>query len=163
MLLFIGGRFAFGGGLAGLFSAATPTRPTVVALATNTPVPTVVRLPTQPPPPASPAPVIAKVIEASVNVRATPSTSAKIIGKLKKDNTISLTGRSVDGKWYQATIQSLTTPGWVFGETLQIASGDANTLPLAGPGAPTPTKPAAPPPGSGGGATPTSTPIGARP
>ncbi len=131
-----------------------------MALATNTPVPTVVRLPTQPQPPVAPAPVIAKVIEASVNVRATPSTSAKIIGKLKKDNTISLTARNVDGKWYQATIQGLTTPGWVFAETLQIASGDPATLPLAGPGAPTATKPAAPAPGAGAAATPTI--IGAR-
>lgn len=162
MLLFVAGRLAFGGGLAGLGSAATPTR-AAATLAPNTPVPTVVRLPTQPPPPASPAPVLAKVIEASVNVRAAPNTSGKIVSKLKKDNTISLTGRSVDGQWYQATIQGVTGPAWVFKETLQIASGDANTLPLAGPGAPTPTKPAAPAPGSGGGATPTSTPIGARP
>jgi hypothetical protein len=157
MLLFVGGRFA----LSALGPTSTPTRATVVALATNTPVPTVVRLPTQPLPPASPAPVIAKVIEASVNVRGTPSTSGKIIGKLRKDNTISLTGRSVDGQWYQATVQGVTGPGWVFKETLQIASGDPAMLPLAGPGAPTPTKPAAPAPGSGGAATPTV--IGARP
>ncbi len=161
MLLFVGGRFLFSGGLGVLGSAATPTKAPVVALATNTPVPTVVRLPTQPPPPASPAPVVAKVIEASVNVRGTPSTSGKIVNKLKKDNTISLTGRSVDGKWYQATVQGLAAPGWVFAETVEISSGDPSTLPLAGPGAPTPTKAAAPVSGSGGAATPTI--IGARP
>ncbi len=157
MLLFIGGRAA----LSVLGPAPTPTRATIMALATNTPMPTTVRLPTNTPLPPAPAPVIAKVIEASVNVRGTPSTSGKIIGKLKKDNTISLTGRSLDGQWYQATtIQGVTGPGWVFAATLQVTTGDPNTLPLAGPGAPTPTKASAPAPGSGGAATPTV--IGAR-
>ncbi len=157
VLLFVGGRFA----LSALGPTPTPTRASVLALATNTPVPTVVRLPTQPLPPASPAPVLAKVVEASVNVRASPSTSAKIIGKLKKDNTISLVARSVDGQWYQATVPNVTATSWVFAATLEVTTGDAATLPLAGPGAPTPTKPAAPAPAPGGAATPTV--IGARP
>lgn len=157
ILLFFGGRFVLGS----LGTLATPTRATLVPLATNTPMPTVVRLPTQPLPSATPAPVIAKVIEKTVNVRATPSTKAKVIGTLKKDNQISLTGRNEKGDWYQVNIAGAAEPGWVFGETLQIVSGDPKTLPVVGGATPTATKAATAP--SAPQITPTLTPIGGRP
>jgi len=74
--------------------------------------------------------VIATVIEQRVNLRAAPSTQAKIIGKLDNGNQITLIGRNKNGDWYQVMLAGATEPGWVFGETLQIANGDPNGLPI---------------------------------
>ncbi len=71
----------------------------------------------------------ARVIEKSVNVRAAPDTKAKITGKLKEGDEITLIGKNNDGQWYQAIIAGLTEPGWVFAELVEIVSGDQNTLP----------------------------------
>jgi uncharacterized protein YgiM (DUF1202 family) len=102
--------------------------------------------------------VIAKVIEKTVNVRATPSTKAKVIGSLKKDNQVSLIGRNEIGDWYQVNIAGAAEPGWVFGETLQIVSGDPKALPVVGGATPTATKGATVP--SAPKVSPTLTPIG---
>lgn len=59
-----------------------------------------------------------------------PNTSGKVIGRLEKDNKVALLGRSSDGKWYQVKIGSRAELGWVFGETLQIITGDPTTLPV---------------------------------
>jgi hypothetical protein len=156
VLLFFGGRFV----LAALGPTTTPTRLAVVPQPTTTAVPTAMRIPTQALPPPTTQPVLAKVIEKSVNVRAEPNTKAKIISSLKQNNQISLVGRNAAGDWYQVNISGATQVGWVFGETLQIVSGDPKSLPVAGAGAPTPTKAAALPqiPGAS-----TPTVIGARP
>jgi hypothetical protein len=138
ILLFVGGQFAVG--MLGTTTKATPTK--VVAVVPTLPataVPTRVALPTLPPPTATPAPVLAKVIEKAVNVRNGPTTKNKIISSLKQNNQITLVGRNSDNTWYQVNIAGLTEPGWVFAATLQIASGDPDSLPVAGP-TPTPTK-----------------------
>jgi len=159
-LLFFGGKFA----LDTFSPKPTPTR-TALSMPSNTPVPTVVRLPTQPPPTATPAPVIAKIAETQVNVRSAPSTKATIITKLKKDTQITLIGVGpAEGSnvWYQVNVVDKPGPAWIRSDTLQIISGDPNTLPAAGtatPATPTATKvaPASP---SAPKATPTLTPIG---
>ncbi|MDE3088560.1 MAG: SH3 domain-containing protein [Chloroflexota bacterium] len=125
-------------------SQATPTR-TLAPTLPATPLPTRVALPTLPPPTATPAPVLAKVIERTVNVRSGPSTKDKIVSTLKKDAQITLVGRNADSTWFQVNLAGQSAPGWVFGQTLQIVSGDANSLPVAGP-TPTPTKTTAAPP-----------------
>jgi hypothetical protein len=151
-LLFFGGKFA----LDTFSPKPTPTR-TALSMPSSTPVPTVVRLPTQPPPTATPAPVIAKVAETQVNVRSAPSTKATIITKLKKDTQITLIGVGpAEGSnvWYQVIVVDKPGPTWMRSDTLQIVSGDPNTLPAAGTATPAPAAPTATK------ATPTLTPIG---
>lgn len=142
-----------------LGSQATPTKTLAPALPA-TPIPTRVALPTLPAPTATPAPVLAKVIEARVNVRNGPTTKNKIISSLKRNEQITLVGRDSDNTWYQVNLAGSTEPGWVFAATLQITSGDPNTLPLAGP-TPTPTKTSAAPPAPK--ATATLAPLGTLP
>ena len=60
-------------------------------------MPTVARLPTQILATSTPQPVIGKIIERSVNVRQTPSTKAKVLTTLKKDNQIALVARNEAG------------------------------------------------------------------
>ena len=139
ILLFVGGQFAIGA-FGGTGSKPTSTRAIVVVpTLPATAVPTRVALPTLPPPTATPAPVLAKVIEKTVNVRNGPTTKNKVVSSLKQNNQITLVGRNSDSTWFQVNIAGQTEPGWVFAQTLQIASGDPNSLPVAGP-TPTPTK-----------------------
>lgn len=79
---------------------------------------------------ATPPPVVAKVIEQRVNLRAAPSTDAGIVGKADKNAQFTLLGRSQDSKWYQVTLAGKTDPAWVFADTLQIVSGDPAALPV---------------------------------
>lgn len=156
VILFAGSRLLLGG------ATTAPTR-TVVAVVppgTSTPMPTVIKLPTLTQATPTSSVVIAKVIENTVNVRAGPSTKDKILTKLKKDNQISLVGRNEKGDWYQVSVTGTTEPAWVFADTLQLVSGNPQTLPIIGGAAPTATKAAAPP---SSGAAPTPTVIGARP
>jgi hypothetical protein len=104
--------------------------------------------------------VLAKVIETRVNVRNGPSTKNKIISSVKRNDQITLVGRNADSTWFQVNIAGAAEPGWVFGETLQMVSGDPNTLPVAGP-TPTPTKAGAAPPAVR--PTPTLAPLGTLP
>jgi serine/threonine-protein kinase len=145
ILLYVGGNFY----LSAVGLKPTPSRhllptlyatpvPTVVRLPTQpmtvvpiaTPVPTVVRLPTQPPPTPTPVPVLAKVGENTVNIRAAPSRTGMIVGTLKKDAQVTLIGRSDDDQWYQIRISGAQQFGWVFGEVLQMVAGDPKTLPI---------------------------------
>lgn len=133
----------FGNPAAATTPTRTATRPGLAGGATVTP--TRVALPTQPPPTNTPTPVIAKVTPATLNVRAAPDTkTGKVISTLKKDAQITLIARSVDALWYQINLAN-GQQGWISAELVTIASGDPNTLPQAGPGAPT--APPAPKPG----------------
>jgi len=130
MLLFFGGNF--------VLNVASPPKPTatrtLVPTLPATPVPTVVRLPTQPPRTPTPAPVLAKIGEATANVRSEPNTRSTIITKLKKDTRITLIGMGpAEGNnvWYQVNIAGKTEPGWIRSDTLQIVSGDPKVLPKA--------------------------------
>ncbi len=165
ILLFVGGRFALGA-LGPQPTSTTAAR--VIVNPTIPQVPTAIRLPTAVMPtapsgssPAAPsATVTAKVNEASVNVRQSPSTSAKILTKAKKGQTVTLVGKNEAGDWYQMKMSGLTGLGWIFGETIDI-SGDTGSLPVVGSPAPAPTNSAGPTPRSSGTAT--LTPIGGRP
>jgi Bacterial SH3 domain len=153
LLLFVGGNLALGA--LGGGAKPTLTRTLVATLpVVATPIPTRVALPTQLPPTATPQPVLAKVIETKVNVRAGPSTKDKIISSVKKNDQLTLVARNADSTWYQINIAGVTGPAWVFGQTLQITSGDPKTLPVAGAGTATP-KPIQP--------TPTLLPLGTLP
>lgn len=124
---------AFGVGVASVLWWFTPTpTPITGGIATLTaPVPAVVRLPTQPSPTSTLAPVLAKVVvENTVNIHAAPSRTGMIVGTLKKDAQVTLIGRSDDDQWYQIRISSAQQFGWVFGEVLQMVAGDPKTLPI---------------------------------
>src|SRR5574341_2066993 len=151
IVLFVGVNLFFGSS-----GRPTPTRP--VARTTNTPESTVVRLPTATPPPPTPAPVLAKIIERTANVRTGPGKTFKVISTLKKDSQITLIGRNEATDWFQVNVAGSTQPGWISREVLEITSGDPNSLAVAEKATATPTKkPAAP---VGPQATPSLTPIG---
>lgn len=121
--------------------APTPTRTTIAAA--NSPVPTIVRLPSPTPLPPTPAPVTAKITtDTPANVRNKPTVSGTtILTKLKKDTAITLIAAGpVDGanQWYQINLPDNAAPGWIRNDTFTVTSGDPKTLPLAGV-TPTPT------------------------
>ncbi|MBI5305199.1 MAG: SH3 domain-containing protein [Chloroflexi bacterium] len=142
-LLLGGAALVLNSGVLGTTAGATPSRTATRVgggLPTGTPT-TRVALPTQPPPTATPAPVIAKVTPNTLNVRAAPDTkTGKVISTLKKDAQVTLIARSVDALWYQINLAS-GQQGWISAELVTIAGGDPNTLPQAGPGAPPAPKP----------------------
>ncbi len=137
IVLFFGARIFLVSG-----SSGTPTR--VTTRATPTAEPTVVRLPTATLPPPTPAPVLAKIIERTANVRAGPGKTFKVISTLKKDSQITLIGRNEAGDWFQVNVAGAAQPGWISSEVLQITGGDPNSLPVAGKSA-APAGPQAPP------------------
>ena len=126
VVAFVGGQSA----LQAISQQPVFTRTPLFTAPTGTPVPTTVRLPTAPLPTVTAVPVLARVIETTVNVRVAPSLQAGIIGKVQKDNGITLVGRSEDGKWYQVIYRVGAAPAWVFAETLEITSGDPRGLPI---------------------------------
>ena len=139
VVMFIGAIVIFFGGrtVLGALTSASPTATQVKAVApirgaTRTAVPTIARL-SAPVATATVSPLFGTVIENRVNVRAAPSTQAKIVGKIQKDDVITLIGRSEDGAWFQVTIPGIAPPSWVFGETMKIANGDPNSLPIVKP------------------------------
>jgi hypothetical protein len=143
--------------------AKTPTRVAAPTIA-NSPVPTVVRLPSPTPLPPTPAPVIAQVAGDYANVRSRASTSGTIVTRLQKAAQVTLIAVGPkDGAnvWYQINVPDKPEPGWVRSDTIKIISGDPATLPPAGGTAPAATKPAAPPAATKAPAvTPTPTVIG---
>lgn len=155
-VLFAGSIFLTGGGPFG--PTRTPTR--AISRATST-LPPPTPLPTQPPATPTPAPVIAKINVTSANVRAAPSTTAKVVTTMKNGAQITLIGRSADSQWFQINVAGQPQPAWISIQVFQIASGDPQSLPVPGAN-PTPTKQsAAPPPPAAAQFTPTPTVIGA--
>jgi SH3 domain-containing protein len=155
--LFAGSILLTGGGPFG-GPPRTPTR--LLSQRTNTPaLPS--PFPTATLPPPTPAPVLAKINVASANVRAGPSTTAKIVTTLKNGTQITLVGRTADSQWFQINVAGQAAPAWISIQVFQIASGDPNSLPVAGAAA-TPTKQSiAPQPPAAAQFTPTPTVIGA--
>lgn len=136
LLLWVFGRYA----LSAMATQTTPTpRASSLIIPTSTPIPTAVQLPTsQTATAVAPATVQAKVIEPSVNVRANPSTSAKVITKVKKDAILTLLGRDEKGEWYQINAPGTTNRAWVFAQTVEVTAGDPASLPVASAAGPTP-------------------------
>jgi hypothetical protein len=114
---------------------ATPTR-TVVAQRSPTILPPATTMPTSTPVPPTPAPAIAKVTAATLNVRAEANSKSARVGTLRKDNQVTFLaqtkGEAIEGEdtWYQINLPNSTQKGWVFfGKNFQIVSGDPKTLP----------------------------------
>lgn len=113
----------------------TPTRVSIITRAPTTlPPPTVMPTPTRIPP--TPAPVIAKVIVTTLNIRAEPNSKSARLGVLRKDNQVTFLaqtrGEQIEGSdvWYLINLPNSNQQGWVFfGNNFQIISGDPNTLP----------------------------------
>ena len=141
-LLLGGVALVVNSGAIGQTAASTPVRTATRGIAggATTVAPTRVALPTQVPPTPTPAPVIAKVTPSTLNVRATPDSKGKLVSTLKKDSQITLVARSVDALWYQINLAN-GQQGWISAEFVTVASGNPNTLPQAGPGAPPAPKP----------------------
>ncbi|MCL4395794.1 MAG: SH3 domain-containing protein [Chloroflexi bacterium] len=125
--LFFGGHFFLGAVSPDKGGTVTP----IASLPTSTALSTIVAFPTQPAPSPTPSVVMAKVVERRVNVRASPSTKARIVAKLLQNQQIVLTARNADSTWYQVQLAGSTQVNWVFGETIQVISGDPLALPLA--------------------------------
>lgn len=120
--LLVGGRIV--GATAVASPSATRTQihaavftATLVAFPTETSTPALVRLP-------------ANVSETLVNLRAAPSTKARIIGKTRKNDEIILIGRNSDASWYRVTVGANSPPAWIFAETVDVQSGNVESLPI---------------------------------
>lgn len=117
------------GGLIGCESVPTPS-PT--PLATVTPSPTRTRTPRAtrtPRPTATPSPVPAVVTD-TLRVREQPSTTARVLGRLKKDTVVILLARQSDNQWYQIEYPPGSGQfGWIFAEVVQ-PQGDVTQLPV---------------------------------
>ncbi len=132
---------------------ATPVRArTRTPTATKPPTAPVVVIPSPPPvPTATPEPVLATAT-GTVNIRATPSTSGAVLGRLNKGETVQIVGRTAASDWWQIILPS--NPGALGWVSAQYATptGSTDAIPIAGPGAPPPgpvappTLPAYPPP-----------------
>jgi len=127
--------------LAALLPTATPT-----ATATKTRTPPVARLvappvvePTTTP---VPQPVRATVTE-NLRVRSAPSTTAAILGRLNKGDTVQIVGRTAANDWWQILLP--TNPnarGWIAAQFTEV-SGPVDAVPIVQPPRP-PTPPAYP-------------------
>ncbi len=129
--------------------AATPT-PT--ATRTRTRTPTAVRLPptiaAPPIPTQAPAPVNATAT-ANVRIRAAPSTSAAIVGRLNQGEKAQIVGRTPANDWWQISLPSdPSARGWVSAE-FATADGPVDAIPVIPPSGVQPPAPPAqgyPPP-----------------
>jgi hypothetical protein len=113
----------------------TPTR-TLAAQRPTTVLPPATTMPTSTPVPPTPAPVIAKVTAATLNIRAEPNSKSARVGTLRKDNQVTFLAQTKgekieeDDTWYLINLPNTTQQGWVFfGKNFQIVSGDPKTLP----------------------------------
>lgn len=117
---------------------ATPApteAPTEAATETVAPTDTVAAIPTEAPtvaptdtpqPTETPAPITGTV-KSTLNVRDQPATRGKLMGVLKKDDVVTLVGRTDDKTWLQINYPlDATTTGWVLSERINTtASIDA--------------------------------------
>lgn len=109
--------------------APTPTpaaTPTSTSRPSRTPFPTLT-------PRASRTPTISPitaVVTDTLRVREQPSTTARILGRLQKDNTVLLLSRTEDAQWFAIEYpQASGSIGWIFGEVV-IPNGEVASLPV---------------------------------
>lgn len=105
----------------------TPIPPTETALP-----PTETAAPTAVPPTAVPTQVpITGTAKAALNVRQSPSTTAKLLGTLTKGDAITLVGVSQDNKWFGIQYPPDSgTSGWVLSSLVQTSAA-TDALPVA--------------------------------
>ena len=65
----------------------------------------------------------------SINLRAQPSTTAKVVGNAKRGAVLTVDARSSDGKWFQVNVGGTT--GWVLA-SLTKPNAAAKTAPMVG-------------------------------
>jgi hypothetical protein len=53
-----------------------------------------------------------------------------------QDDQIKLIGRNQEGTWFNVIIPTRSDAAWVFGETIEISSGDVQALPIVIPAPP---------------------------
>jgi len=117
----------------------TPEPPTAAPTEapTNTPEPTATDVPTVAPtnttaPTATPTPITG-MVKSTLNVREQPTTKAKLLGVLKKDDVVTLVGRTEDKAWLQINFPlGQTTTAWVIAERIETTANlDALTPAIA--------------------------------
>ncbi len=93
---------------------ATPTEPGIAILAllpTPTPQP---EIPTPVPPPAAPA-----TASTAANLRGAPNLESEVVGGAAEGETLTITGQSADGAWYQ-----LQSGAWIFAQLVNNPPAD---------------------------------------
>src|SRR5581483_4901389 len=113
----------------GCFPEPTPTpapRPFATRRNTSTPFPTLT-----PRPAATPTGIpIRAVVTDTLRVRESPSTEARILGRLRKDDTVLLLSRTDDNQWFSIEYPPTSGQiGWIFGEVV-VPQGDTRVLPI---------------------------------
>jgi hypothetical protein len=110
-------------------STPPPTETPIPPTATPVP-PSPTTSPTAVPPTPTPTPVpITGTVKATLNVRESPSLTAKVIGVLKKSDTLTLLARSQDKKWLEINYPlDSTSNGWVIAALVQ-STAVLDTLP----------------------------------
>lgn len=127
--------FSVAGGFAVRLAEPTST-PIIVATTSAQPSPappTVTVMPSQTLAPPSPEPALLRVLPGVANVRVAPSTTARIIGQIKKGSLAKPIARSEDERWILVVSLDAGTTGWVAGELFETISGDPKLLPTVVP------------------------------
>jgi len=99
--------------------------PTDVPTATSEPsatdVPTIA--PTDLPPPTATQTPVTGVVKSTLNVREQPTTRATLLGVLKKDDVVTLVGRTEDSTWLQINYPlGESTKAWVIAERIDTTA-----------------------------------------
>lgn len=95
--------------------------PTNAPEATATEIPTVA--PTDTPPPTATKAPSTGVVKSTLNVRDQPTTRGKLLGVLKKDDTVTLVGRTEDKTWLQINYPlGEQTTAWVIAERIDTTA-----------------------------------------
>lgn len=106
----------------------SPTEVIATPVPTDTPVPPSPTIePTMAPtdtPEPTPTPVpITGTVKSTLNVREQPSTRAKLLGVLQKDDVVTLVGRTEDKQWLQINYPlGETTTAWVIAERIDTTA-----------------------------------------
>lgn len=95
--------------------------PTETSEPTATNVPTVA--PTNTPPPTNTPTPVTGVVKSTLNVREQPTTRATLLGVLKKDDVVTLVGRTEDNSWLQINYPlGESTTAWVIAERIDTTA-----------------------------------------
>ncbi len=111
---------------------AVPTEaPTETPEPTATDVPTVA--PTDTPPPTNTPTPATGVVKSTLNVREQPTTRATLLGVLKKDDIVTLVGRTEDSTWLQINYPlGEQTTAWVIAERIDTTAALAQLPSISG-------------------------------
>jgi hypothetical protein len=117
----------------------TEVVPTEVPTDTPEPAPTEIPTvaPTDTPPPTATATPVTGIVKSTLNVREQPTTRATLLGVLKKDDTVTLVGRTEDKAWLQINYPlGEQTTAWVIAERIDTTA-NLDSLPSIAATSPT--------------------------